>query len=73
MTRPSRLTRLLEALSQVLCVALVNGDADEMLSSWAWRNQSWLIGPIDFVFGSRHCKESYSWERDHYKADRFKS
>lgn len=73
MSRPSRWQRLLESISQVLCVALVDGDADEMLSSWAWRNRSWLVGPIDIVFGERHCKESFSWERDHYKVDRFKN
>ncbi|GIW60314.1 MAG: hypothetical protein KatS3mg087_1380 [Patescibacteria group bacterium] len=76
MTRPTRRQRLFEAISQVLCVLLVDGDSDEMLSSWAWRNRktnpnwerwiNWLFNDPD------HCKDSYEWERQHYNLDRFK-
>ena len=73
MSRPSRFSRFLESLSQCLCVVLVNGDADEMLSSYSWRTQSTtLIRWIDWMLGDGHCRESYEWERQHYKVDRFK-
>lgn len=65
MTRPTRRQRLLEALSQVACVALYDGDADEMLSSYAWRTQNkHLIGWLDWWFGAGHCEQSYTWERE---------
>ena len=68
----SRYQRTKEALSQLLCVILYNGDADEMLSSYAWRTQNtWLIGWLDWLLGAGHCKESYEWERDRYRVERF--
>jgi hypothetical protein len=72
MTRPSRLTRLREALSQVVCVLIANGDADEMLSSWAHRNGSNLEPWINWLFRDpTHCQASFEWERSHYNVDRF--
>jgi hypothetical protein len=72
MTRPSRWTRLLAAISQVLCVLFVDGDEDEMLSSYAHRtNNRGLIAWLDWLLGQGHCKESYEWERSHYNVERF--
>lgn len=70
--RPSRWTRTKEACSQLLCVRLYDGDADEMLSSYAWRTKNkWLIACLDWLLGKGHCQESYEWERQHYRVDRF--
>lgn len=71
--RASRFTRFKEALSQLLCVLLVDGDADEMLSSWSYRTDSKLIPWIDWLMGKNHCQESYLWEKAHYDVDRYKS
>ncbi|GIW89612.1 MAG: hypothetical protein KatS3mg109_0044 [Pirellulaceae bacterium] len=75
MTRPTRWQRLLEASSQWLCVLIVDGDADEMLSSWAWRNRDeypQLVRWINWLFRDpNHCRESYEWEKAHYNVDRF--
>lgn len=74
MTRPSRWTRLKEAVSQVLCVLFVNGDADEMLSSYSYRTENrGLIAWLDFLLGKGHCQESYEWEKIHYNVERFKN
>ena len=70
----TRWVKTKEAVSQLLCVLLVNGDADEMLSSYAWRTQNlFLIGWLDWIFSAGHCKESYDWERANYKVDRFQN
>lgn len=70
--RTTKWQRIKEALSQLLCVIIYKGDADEMLSSYAWRTQNTkLIGWLDWILGKGHCKESYEWEREHYKVDRF--
>jgi len=62
--RPTRKQRILEALSQLACVVFFDGDADEMLSSFAWRTQhTTLIRWLDWWFGAGHCKDSYEWER----------
>lgn len=73
MIRPSRWTRLKEATSQWLCVACVDGDADEMLSSWAYRTGSKLTTWINWIFrDENHCRDSYEWEKANYKVERFK-
>lgn len=73
MTRPSKWSRTLAAISQLICVVLVNGDEDEMLSSYAYRtNNQRLIAWLDWIFGQGHCKESYLWEKLHYNLERFK-
>lgn len=72
MNRPNKITRMKEAFSQLLCVIFVDGDADEMLSSWSYRNNSWLIKWLDWLLGENHCKEAYEWEKQHYNLDRFK-
>jgi len=65
-------TRILEALSQLVNVAVYNGESDEMLSSRSYR-QSWKLEKwIDWWFGEGHCKECYEWEKAHYNLDRFK-
>ena len=70
----TRWVKTQEALSQLLCVLLVNGDADEMLSSYAWRTQNkTLIGWLDWLLGSGHCRESYEWERANYRVGRFEN
>lgn len=72
MLRPSRWSRFKEAFSQLLCVLLYDGDADEMLSSYAWRTQNtWLIAKLDWLLGKNHCHQSYVWEKTHYKVNRF--
>lgn len=72
MTRTSKLLRLKEAASQFLCVLLVNGDSDEMLSSWSYRTRSRLEPWINWLFRDvEHCKKSYEWERAHYNVQRF--
>lgn len=74
MMRPTRWQRTKEALSQVLCVVLMDGDADEMLSSYAYRtNNRGLVACLDWLLGQGHCKESYEWERSHYNVERFKN
>jgi hypothetical protein len=65
--------RIRELLSTGINVILFNGDADEMLSSRAYREQwSAMVGWLDWLLGAGHCKESYEWEREHYDVDRFK-
>jgi hypothetical protein len=72
MIPPSRWTRFKESVSQLLCVVLVNGDADEMLSSYSYRtNNRGLVAVIEFFLGKDHCKQSYEWERSHYNVERF--
>lgn len=71
--RPSRWSRTLEALSQLLCVIVVDGDADEMLSSYSYRTNSWMLPWINWLFRSpTHCRDSYEWEKEHYNVDRFR-
>lgn len=71
--RPSRHSRLLESISQVLCVLLVDGDADEMLSSYSYRTNSWMQPWINWLFNDQnHCRDSYEWEKAHYNVGRFK-
>jgi hypothetical protein len=66
--RPSRYTRTLEALSQLINVVLFDGDSDEMLSSRAyrehWTRVEWFL---DSILGKGHCREAFEWEREHYK------
>lgn len=70
--RTTKWQRIKEALSQFLCVIIYNGDADEMLSSYAWRTKNTkLIGWLDWILGENHCRDSYEWEKEHYKVDRF--
>jgi len=59
-------TRILEALSQLLNVAVFNGDSDEMLSSRSHRERWKLEAWIDWLFGQGHCKEAYEWEKANY-------
>lgn len=67
-----RWDRFKESMSQVLCVVIVNGDSDEMLSSYAWRTQSKrLIGLLDWLLGGGHCYRSYEWEKSKYNVKRF--
>ena len=68
----TKFQRAKESLSQLLCVVFVDGDADEMLSSYAWRTKSTkLIAWLDWMLGSGHCEASYLWEKQHYKVKRF--
>lgn len=70
----TRWVKIKEAVSQLICVVMVNGDADEMLSSFAWRTQNlWMIGWLDWMFGKGHCRESYEWERANYNVGRFEN
>lgn len=52
-----------ESLSQV-ANALLGGYPDEMLSSRAHREGLWIEKPLDFVFGSGHCKDMLEHERE---------
>jgi len=68
--RANRYTKTKAALSQLLCVLLVNGNENEMLSSHAWRTQDKrLIGWLDWWFGAGHCAESWAWEQVRDKND----
>jgi len=61
--RASKWTKTKAAISQLLCVLIVNGNENEMLSSYAWRKQdAQLIGWLDWLLGSGHCRSSYEWE-----------
>jgi hypothetical protein len=63
MTRPHYLIRLGDALSQLLNVALLNGDANESISGRAhregWKTAeriiNWLLRPL----GPDHCRTAY--------------
>jgi hypothetical protein len=62
-SKTTKWSKLKAAMSQVLCVLLVNGHEDEMLSSYSYRtNNTKLISFIEFFFGKDHCKNSYDWE-----------
>lgn len=65
-------SRVLEAISQLINVAVFNGDSDEMLSSRAHRQQWKLERWIDWWFGAGHCKEAFEWERANYNVERFR-
>jgi hypothetical protein len=63
MTRPHYLIRLGDALSQLLNVALLNGDANESISGRAHR-EGWRIAEriIDTLFRpleKDHCRVAY--------------
>lgn len=64
-------SRVLEALSQLINVAVFNGESDEMLSSRAHRQQWQMEAWLDWWFGKGHCKEAYEWEKLHYNLERF--
>ena len=60
--RPGWLIRLLDSFSQVLNVALLNGDANESVSGRAYReNWSAAVKIIDavFWFDFDHCRNAY--------------
>lgn len=66
---PSRLTRTLACLSQLLNVVVFDGHEDEMLSSRAHR-ESWRMEVyLDMLFWwqPEHCRQSYEWEQDRVK------
>ncbi len=60
--RPAYLIRLLDSLSQVLNVALLNGDANESVSGRAYReNWETVVKIVDSLFfiDPDHCRNAY--------------
>lgn len=62
-TRPGRIMRALDGVSQILNVILLDGDANESISGRAYREE-WetaerLINGL-FFWQSSHCRESYT-------------
>jgi hypothetical protein len=60
--RPPWLIRLLDSVSQILNVALLNGDANESISGRAYReNWATTVKIIDAVlfFDPDHCRNAY--------------
>ena len=60
--RPAYIIRLIDSLSQVINVALLNGDANESISGRAYReNWSAAVNIIDsvFWFDPDHCRNAY--------------
>lgn len=64
MTRPGYLMRVGDAVSQLLNVSLLNGDANESISGRAYREQWTLaVHVIDFLFlwdSPEHCRDAYN-------------
>jgi hypothetical protein len=63
MTRPHYLIRLGDALSQLLNVALLNGDANESISGRAhregWKTAERVINGLLRPLGPDHCRTAY--------------
>jgi hypothetical protein len=63
--RASRWTKARAAISQLICVIVMDGHENEMLSSYAWRTQNKkLISWLDWLLGKDHCQQSYEWETE---------
>lgn len=60
---PSYWHRLGDATSQLLNVALLNGNPNESISGRAWRS-GWarVRAAIDAVLGAGHCRGAYLWD-----------
>lgn len=63
MSRPHYLLRLGDALSQLLNVAILNGDANESISGRAhregWKTAERIIDTLFRPIGSAHCRTAY--------------
>lgn len=63
MTRPHYLIRLGDALSQLLNVALLNGDANESISGRShregWKTAERTIDTLLRPLGPDHCRTAY--------------
>lgn len=62
-TRPSRIVRLGDALSQFANVMLLNGDANESISGRAhredWSSVERVINALFSPFEADHCRSAY--------------